>query len=142
MALFLGIGVSLLGNFLYDKISNRNKLYLAVFLLFTPFLFFFLWKAAPLFSDFFKCYGLLGGFLISVHLEETYGNFSQAVPFWKKLVRMLVGIVLTLIVKEGVKLLWAPSSLPLSLLWDSLRYFILVFLIFGIYPIVLKKLNG
>lgn len=140
-ALILGIGISLLGNYVYDKFPNKNKLYLSVFLGFTPFFLFFLWDSDPLFADFFKCYGLLGGFLVSVNLEEKYGDFPVNVPFWKKLIRMVVGIMLAIVLKEGIKNLWIPATLPVSLLWDSFRYFALVLVIFGMYPILIKKLN-
>lgn len=140
-AWILGILVSSLGSYCYEKATDPNGLYLAVFAGFTPFFFFFLWRAEPLFSDFFKCYGLLGGFLPAVRLENRYGNLSLSVPFWKKLLRMLVGILLALVLKQSLKALWTPLSLRMCLLWDTFRYFVLVLLIFGGYPVLLKRMN-
>lgn len=140
-AWILGSTVFLAGSYLYERYSDKKQLYQRVFLLFTPFFFFFLWKEDSLFSDFFKCYGLLGGFLSALPLEANYGDFKMEVSFFKKLVRVILATVLAIGLKEGLSLLWKPEILRISLVWDSFRYFILAFIMFGIYPVIIKKCN-
>ncbi|MBQ7951300.1 MAG: phosphatase PAP2 family protein [Clostridia bacterium] len=140
-SLFLGSLIAILGNRIYDKASNHHTLYLGALVLFTPFFVWFLIAPDPHFEDFFKCFGLLGGFLVSVKLEETYVNLNESVSFLKKVLRMLLGVFLALMLKGALSLIAVPQALRMSLLWDSLCYFVLVFLIFGIYPLLLKKLN-
>ena len=140
-ALFLGILFAILGNRIYDKIQKKQWLYGGVFLLFTPFFVWFLLAPDPHFEDFFKCFGLLGGFLVSVKLEETYVNLNEKVSFPKRVFRMVLGIVVALLLKSALSSAFVPQTLQMSLLWDAFRYFVLVFIIFGIYPLLLKKLN-
>lgn len=137
-ALFLGVGISCLGNRIYDKIENKNRLYLGTFLLFTPFFIWFLCCPNPLFEDFFKCYGMLGGFLISVKTEQKHGQFSEQVSFLIRLCRMIAGVALALLLKALLSAV-SPAELHLGLLWDSVRYFLLVLVIFGGYPVFLNK---
>ena len=70
-----------------------------------------------------------------------YVNLNESVSFLKKVLRMLLGVFLALMLKGALSLIAVPQALRMSLLWDSLCYFVLVFLIFGIYPLLLKKLN-
>ncbi len=141
VAWILGVGISYFGTTLHQRCFDKNKLYRAVFYLFTPFFVFFLIKPDPLFEDFFKCYGLFGGFLLSLPLEKNYGDFSMNAPVWKKFLRVVFGVALALLFKEGIHQLWMPGQIRLSLLWDSFRYFILVLVMFGTYPVILKKIN-
>ncbi len=140
-ALFLGILIAVVGNRIYDKTQNKHLLYGGAFLLFTPFFVWFLIAPDPHFADFFKCFGLLGAFLLSVKLEETYVNLTIKVSFPKRIFRMVLGVFLALLLKSALSSVFVPQTLRLSLLWDSFRYFILLFLIFGVYPLLLKKLN-
>lgn len=140
-AIVLGVLLSIMGNRIYDRVEHHQTLHLTVLGIFTPFVIFFLCRPDPLFEDFFKCYGLLGGFYISVFLEERFANLSPGVSFGKKLVRMVLGIALALLLKAGIALAYTPNQLVISLIWDCFRYFILVVIIFGIYPIILKKCN-
>ncbi|MBO5409109.1 MAG: phosphatase PAP2 family protein [Clostridia bacterium] len=137
-ALLLGIGISLLGNRLYDIIENKNRLYLGIFLLLTPFFLWFLSVPNPLFEDFFKCYGMMGGFLISVRIEQKHGQFREDVSFLFRLCRMIVGVAVALFLKALLSAC-SPNEVHLALLWDSLRYFLLVLIIFGGYPVFLNK---
>ncbi|MBP3447635.1 MAG: phosphatase PAP2 family protein [Clostridia bacterium] len=139
-SLCLGVGISLVGNRILDQLSNQNRAYTAMFLLFTPFFIWFLCFPDPLFEDFFKCYGMLGGFLLAVRLEEAYGQFREDVSVLRRMLRMLVGVGLAF----GLKTLLSAisfSGLHFSLVWDSCRYFLLVLVIFGGYPVILNKCN-
>lgn len=141
MGILLGIGIAYFGNRLLDRISDESKLYLWTLLALSPFFLYFLCTPDPFYADFFKCYGLFWGFYLSKKIEEKYGNFSENVPIWKKICRTAVGILLALLIKTGIKNLFLPTALTLSLLWDSVRYFVLMMAVFGMYPVILKKLN-
>lgn len=138
VALLLGILISFLGNRLFDAIRNKNKLYLGTFLLLTPFFLWFFCVPNPLFEDFFKCYGMIGGFLISVRIEQKHGQFRENVSFVFRLCRMLAGVALALLIKALLDAV-SPAELQPALLWDSFRYFLLVLVIFGGYPVFLNK---
>ncbi|MBR2491997.1 MAG: phosphatase PAP2 family protein [Paludibacteraceae bacterium] len=141
VGLMLGILVGFFGNDLYDKLKNPKKMYLPTFLGMILFAIFFLISPDPHFADYFKCVGLMGGLTVSVHLDTRYGNLSYGVPFYKKLLRVILAVVLALVFKKGMEALPVPQNLSLSLCWDFLRYLVLVTLVFGIYPLLLPKLK-
>ena len=140
VSLLLGTGISVLGNIIFDKTQNKNTLYLWAFLMLTPFFVWFLWNPDPLFRDFFKCYGMLGGFLLAVRLEGAYGQFKENVTWLRRIVRMVAGVALALLFKALLSS-FMPSDFMLGLLWDSVRYSLLVLIIFGGYPILLNQCN-
>ncbi len=137
-ALLLGIGISWLGTVLCNRVSNEKRLYLWVLALFTPFLICFLIMPDPLYEDFFKCYGLLAGFVPSAFLEERYVNLTYQVPLRKRILRVILGILVAVLGKAALSLIPLPVSPALSLLLETIRYLLLVFMVFGIYPVFLK----
>ena len=128
-------------NHLCDKVKDMHKLHGGACIVLLPFAVFFLIKPDGEYADFFKIYGLLTGLFISTLFEEKYVNFTYETPIFKKLLRVVIGVILAFIFKEGLKMLFATSFLPLSLIFDCLRYIIIVFVIMGICPLVFKKLN-
>lgn len=137
----LGMGFGYAGNIIYDKFQNKNKLYLTVLLLLTPFLVLFLIKPDAQYEDFFKLYGMFAGFILSVVFEERFVKLDSHTSITKKILRIIICVVLALIIKEVLKALFTVQLLRLSLALDAVRYFILVFLILGLCPLILKKLK-
>ena len=139
-ALLIGIALSLALSFVYDKVKNRNLLYLCSVGVVTPFVIVFLFRADPTSADLFKVYGMLVGGLLGSLVEGKFASFGYDVPLWKRFVRAAGGLVLAI----GIKLLdfadYMPN-VPLSLLMDFLRYFMLVFVVMGLLPILYKKLK-
>ena len=139
--LVLGLLFAYFGNKIYDKTKNKNVLYTAVLLLMTPFSLFFIIKPDPLYEDFFKLYGMLAGFLLAVMFEGKCVKLDNDTTLAKKFVRIVVCVVLALIIKEALKALFSVQNLRFSLFLDTARYFILVFSILGLCPLMFKKLN-
>ncbi len=137
----LGIGFGYAGNVIYEKIKNKNVLYCTVLLILTPFLVFFLINPDAQYEDFFKLYGMYAGFILSVLFEEKFVKLDNDASVTKKILRIVICVVLALVVKEALKALFTVQILRLSLVLDAVRYFVLVFLILGLCPLMLKKLK-
>ena len=141
MAVVLGWGIGWAGNLICNRCSEEKKLHAAVLLFMTPFLIWFLWKGDPLSEDFFKCYGLLAGFLPAVRLEEKSVQLSWEVPLWKRILRLFLGVSSVFLLKLGLSQIPVSSQTTLFLLWSGIRCSLLTFAVFGLYPLLLKKIR-
>ena len=141
----LGVGFAFLGNFLYDKVANKKSLLLYTCLAYIPFVIFFLFNADEHSADFYKMYGLLAGFSLSVLFEDCFVNFSNEGLLWKKIIKTIIALLVALGIKSGVKVLF--GLLPFAditwclLLLDAIRYCILAFVCLGGLPYIYKKLK-
>ncbi len=140
VALILGFGFAIFGNMLFDRVQNKNKLYAVSFLIITPFAIGFLIKPDVLYEDFFKFYGMFGAFILSVLFENKYCPINYDVAVWKKVLRVILGVILALAVKKGLGLIIIQGLVPM-LIFESIKYFVLVMAVFGFLPYVFKKLN-
>ena len=141
VAVALGVGISMLGNFLFEKVQDVKKLYLATFLILTPFIVYFLFVADPLFADLFKTFGMVGGMVAVSFLDEKTEPLSYDVAWWKKLVRIVVGVVLAVALKEALKLMKVFDVMQVSLLIDAVRYFVVVMTVGYLCPLLFKKIK-
>ncbi|MBE7036035.1 MAG: phosphatase PAP2 family protein [Ruminococcaceae bacterium] len=137
----LGFFFAIAGNIMYDKIENKNILRLAVVLILLPFAVYFSFRPDPLYADFYKCYGLQIGLFLVVPFEEKFIQLSFDCSLGKKILRVFIGLILAFTAKILLKKLCFSTLLPLSFLLDCLRYFLLIVIVLGIYPLILKKLN-
>lgn len=141
VGLLLGISVGFFGSVLYEKVKTPKKLLFPIFLGMVGFALIFLIAPDPHYADYFKCVGLMGGLTVSSLLDTRYGTMTYDVPFYKKLIRVAVALVLALLLKEGTTLISFPNNLSLSLIWDGIRHWILITLVFGVYPLLLPKIK-
>ncbi len=141
VGLLLGFTFAILGNFVYDKFNNKNKLYLISILILLPLVDYFLFVPDPHFADLFKVYGMAVGFTFAVRVEEKFAPINFSVRWWKKLLRVVLAVIIALACKEGLKLLYFTDLIQVTLVFDMLRYFVMVFAVFGLYPILLKKMK-
>ena len=141
VAIALGVGLAILGNYLFAKVEDVKKLYLGTFLLLTPFIVYFLFVADPLFADLFKTFGMVGGMVAVSFLDEKTEPLSYDVAWWKKLVRMVIGVVLAVALKEVIKLVNVFDIMQISLLIDAVRYFIVVMTVGYLCPLLFKKIK-
>lgn len=137
----LGVGISIGLSIVYDRASDMHKLYRNTCLLLLPFAILFLIKADALFNDFYKLYGMLIGLHFAAMIEERYASLTYDVAWWKKVLRVVIGIAVVLAIKEGVKLLNVFGILHVTLILDTIRYMLLVIGGFGLCPILFKKMN-
>ena len=134
----LGVIISVIGSKIYDKFDNKRKLYLILLLILTPFTIFFLINKDPLYNDFFKVYGTIIGLFLAIPMEEKYGKIDYNVSRYKKAIRVIFGVMLAYILKEATKLI-DFEILEISLLMSTIRYIIIIFVVLGIYPIIIRK---
>lgn len=137
----LGITIAIVGSIFFDKIKNKKWLYLGTILIELPFVIFFLITPDVEYEDFFKAFGMIVGFLLAVMFEEKYAPLEYNIGTGKKVLRVLIGVVLALIVKEGLKLIFVSNLLGVTLLLEALRYGMLIFATLGIGPWIFKKLK-
>ena len=89
VAVALGVGLAVLGNYLFESVEDIKKLYLGALLILTPFIVYFLVVADPLFADLFKTFGMVGGMVAVSFLDEKTEPLSYDVVWWKKLARVV-----------------------------------------------------
>ena len=141
VAVALGVGLSISANYLFEKVKDVKKLYLATLLILTPFIVYFLFVADPLFADLFKTFGMVGGMVAVSFLDEKTEPLSYDVAWWKKLVRIVVGVGLAVALKEALKLMNVFDVMQVSLLIDAVRYFVVVMAVGYLCPLLFKKLK-
>lgn len=126
----LGILISFICYRLYMKVNNKIVLYSITFLIFLPALTF------AHSADFIKGMGTYLGFLIGVFIEKKYVNFSIEGNVGSKIIRVLIGLLILIILKSGLKLI-----LPTGNVFSFIRYSLISLFGIGIYPFIFKKLN-
>lgn len=137
----LGVTFGIAGCLLYDRVQNKNMLHMGAIVVLTPFMLYFLVVGDPMSEDFFKAYGMVVGLPFALMIEERYAQMGYDVPWWKKLLRVLIAVAITLAVKEGLSALNTFDVVRISLAFDALRYAILMPVAFGLCPLLFKKLN-
>ena len=140
VGLSLGIGMAFLGNYLFERVKDEKKLYLFVLAIFVPFVIYFLIVANERFADFFKVFGMMGGLTLLAFIQDNTTPLSYDVVWWKKLVRIVIGVAIAFAFKEGLKLL-KMDNLHINLLLDTLRYFVVVFAVGYLCPLLFKKVK-
>lgn len=127
--ILLGLLVALICSKLFLKVDPL-KMYLVVLILFLPALFF------AQSTDFIKSLASYLGFFLGILLEKKKVNFSTDGPLVKKVLRVALGIILVLLIKEGLK-----GIFPETDLFDFIRYFLVTFVAMGVYPWFFKKIR-
>ena len=139
-----GIGAwrryGILGNYLFEREKDVKKLYVAVLLIFLPFIIYFLIVAHERFGGFFKAFGMMGGLTLIAFLEEKSEPLSYDVPWWKKLIRIVIGVALAFVLKEGLKI-FEMGEVHVDLVVDTLRYFAVVLAVGYLCPLLFKKIK-
>jgi membrane-associated phospholipid phosphatase len=136
----LGVGMAFLGNYLFDRVKEVKKLYVSVLILFLPFVVYFLIAANERFADFFKVFGMMGGLTLVAFLQEKSEPLSYDVPWWKKLLRIVIGVAIAFVFKEGLKVL-KVGGVHVDLILDALRYFAVVLAVGCLCPLLFKKIK-
>ena len=135
----LGTGIAVLGNYLFAKVKDVKKLYLGTLLFLTPFVVYFLFVADPLFADLFKTFGMVGGMVAVSFLDEKTEPLSYDVAWWKKIIRIVLGVVVAVALKEAIKRVNVFDVMQISLLIDAARYFVVVMAVGYLCPFLFKK---
>jgi membrane-associated phospholipid phosphatase len=137
VAAILGIVIAYSFVKLYVKYKLTIIKRIALISLLVSFVFLFFFEA----KDFFTSYGLLLGLTLGVYFEQRYVKFTLSVSIPKKILRVIIGLVLLLSLQVGLKevfLLVLPNSQSLA---NVLRYALIGFVGFGLYPASFKFLK-
>ncbi|MBQ5810526.1 MAG: phosphatase PAP2 family protein [Clostridia bacterium] len=137
----LGVGFAFLGNYIFDKVQNKLHIFIGLAVVFAPFVAWFFIGADELYRDIFKFYGMVLGVIPALGIEKKFADMQYNVPIWKKALRVVIAVVLAFAVKEGIKALNVFGILQVTFLFDILRYFLLVVVVFGLCPIAFKKIR-
>lgn len=129
VGILLGLLVAVVCSRLFRK-TDPLKLYLVVLVLFLPALFF------AQSADFIKSLASYMGFFLGILLEKKKVNFSTEGTLLKKVLRVLLGLVLVLLIKEGLH-----GVFPETGLFDFIRYFLVTFVAIGLYPWFFTKVR-
>ena len=141
VAVVLGVSLSAFGNYLFVKVKDTKKLYFGTFLIMTPFVAYFLYVADPLFADLFKTFGMIGGMVVVSFLDEKTEPLSYEVAWWKKVIRIVLGVVIAVALKEVIKRMNVFEVMPISLFIDAIRYFVVVMAVGVLCPLLFKKIK-
>lgn len=141
VGLLLGVGIALLGSFLINYFKKKGYslyiLYSISLVIFLPFVLFNINN--PLVSATFKAYGLYIGFVLGCLIEEKKVNFDYNVKWYYKLIRIIIGAILLLGIKSGVKVVFNMIDFIPSNILDLIRYFLMSLVGIGIFPLIFKK---
>ena len=93
-------------------------------------------------ADYFTGLGIMGGFFVSVEFEKRFVNFDNTKKPLLCIARIIVGMIVYLLVNSLLKMPFSSDFLEsgtlLSNLVRAFRYFIVSFLVIGIYPMLFK----
>lgn len=121
---------------LKDNVDKMHRAFLLITLLFLPGL--LLIEG----NDYFIGYGILVGLLVSIIFERKYVNFTYDILLWKKGVRYALGLALMGVALIGFGTLIRAFNVTSDLAWNLLsmvRYFMVAFVGFGLYPLFYKR---
>lgn len=110
----------------------------------------------------FKMIGAMLGFVLGVRFEAKKVDFKNHRILWRNLIRFAVGVAIVMAIRLGLKAIFGlvvdgtellegeKILAALAVLLDGLRYFTMVFVAIGVYPmafaplgsLVGKKANG
>ncbi len=88
-------------------------------------------------KDAFKLMGTSLGLFVSYIIDEKYIHFQTKALIWQQIVKSAVGAAILLVLKSGLKYMFAVL-MPESVIADSIRYFLLVVFAGCIYPLTFK----
>ena len=138
----LGLGFAYLLYRVFDKYYDHpvklHRLYGALLIVVLPF------ACMINAEDFSKSYGLLIGFVVGIIIEKKYINFTMDVKLIQKVLRVFFGLIIMIGVQQGAKILFgliADEGTTLLNVLHLIRYFLIAFSGFGLYPFLFKKFN-
>ena len=141
IGLLLGVGTALLGTFLISFFKKKGYslyiLYSISLIIFLPFVIFNITN--PLVSATFKAYGLYIGFVLGCLIEEKKVNFDYNVKWYYKLIRIVVGAIIIIGIKSGIKEVFNMINFIPKNLLDLVRYLLISLVGIGIFPLIFKK---
>lgn len=140
VAIILGLLSMFLASFLYEKFSDNYEFFLNLFvlLIFLPFITIFFKKdyqsILPT-KDFYTVYALFLGYTLGTLIDDKFVKFSSKTTLKKRIIRLTLGLTSMVFCTFILKYVFPKESI----LFDSLRYFLGIFLAIGIIPLAFKN---
>ena len=125
-----GIAVSYLCLWLFNKVKNRLVLYCVTLAALLPFCF------AGMNDDFVKACGMYLGFIVAVFIDKKFINYNIKVRYPMRFLRFGLGLAVMAATYGLLKLI-----MPDALFFDGLRYFLLIVIVLGCFPLTFKWLK-
>lgn len=92
-------------------------------------------------ADSCKQTGAAIGFAVGAYIERRHIHFEEKTRhWWGQLIKYLCGIAGVLLIKEGLKPVFA--LLGADILASTLRYFLMVLWMAALYPLIIKTVSG
>lgn len=82
-----------------------------------------------------KMLGSTVGILLVAWLDETYVRFDTKAVWWAQILKLVLGLGLTVAVKSGLK---APLHAVIPGIADAIRYFLMVFTVGYLWPLTFR----
>lgn len=142
VGLALGFGSAILFSYLYDKFSKTIKsemlLYAITLAIMTPFLFIFYrsnYNDILPFKGFYQIYSIFLAFSLGILIDNKFVNFETKAPIKIIIFRILGAGIIYLTFNYGLKFIFPKENI----FFVMIRYFITVFSVIGLYPLLLKN---
>lgn len=136
VGLVIGYLLAFIINKYYDKLKS-NKAAVIILLI----------SATGLFyctsSDYFSSLGMLIGYILAVNFEDKITKFQNTDKWYLIILRTVVGGGIYLLLDKAIKWLFAlvKVSSYAEMLLRSLRYTIIIFVLFALYPLIFKPIE-
>ncbi|MDD3113274.1 MAG: phosphatase PAP2 family protein [Candidatus Izemoplasmatales bacterium] len=165
----LGVGLAFIFHKLFENDANRQKIYLislvssiALFLIsFVVYIFISqpdgdISGPQALYNSMegvAKMVGAIVGFVTGIRFEAKHVQFENHRIIWKNILRFVVGVGIVMGVRIGLKEIFTlivdsealveGSMVPaaFAVIFDGIRYGIMVFVAIGVYPYLFRKVN-
>jgi len=85
-----------------------------------------------------KMLGATSAFVITWYLDDKYLNFETSAPWYIQIFKVVLGVAVILLFKEGLKPVFASLSVSQTVS-DFVRYFIIVIFAGYVWPLVFTK---
>ena len=132
----IGAIIIFLVPFLKEKIKNRWVFYALLVLATVPGWFFC--KSA----DYYTGFGFLTGFILATEFEERFVKFETTHNVLRWILRLLIGVGLYFVVNTLLKMPFSSefldSGTTLAYAVRAIRYFVITFVIIGVYPLLFR----
>lgn len=95
-------------------------------------------------EDYYSSLGVMGGFYLAIEFEERFVKFEKADKVWKCIIRLFGGFVIYYAMNFILKKFLNTVCGSYQMFEDMsriFRYFVVTFLIIGVYPMAFKKLK-
>jgi len=89
----------------------------------------------------FDVTGGYAGVTLGYYLEKRFVGFSPKAKLWQNAVKVGVGAVIVLAIKEGLKAVFKLLGITNLLVYSFLRYFLTAFIAIFLVPMLFKALK-